>query len=170
MYRVHLDEHTRQELNRRAHQPGIAPRTRDRLEMVRLSDVGWSVPHIARHLSSSEIRVRHWIKTYLRASFDGLPDKPHVGQKSALTPEILTALRAEIAKGERIWTARQVSEWLWEHHQIRRCPGWLRRVLKREGLRYKRTTRTLKHKQNPEQVAAKRTELESLEKRGSPAC
>ena len=49
MYRVRLDEAARQQLQRRAHTPGVMPRTRDRLEMVRLSDAGWSVPKIACH-------------------------------------------------------------------------------------------------------------------------
>lgn len=170
MYRVHLEEATHEELNRRAHQPNIAPRTRDRLEMVRLSAAGWSIPQIAGHLHYSDICVRRWIKTYLKDGFDALNDKPHLGQKSALTPPILAALREEIHKGERIWTARQVAEWLLEHYQIRRSTSQLRRLLRRERLRYKRTTRTLKHKQNQQQVAAKRTELDALEKGGSPLC
>ena len=102
--------------------------------------------------------------------FDALVDKPHVGQKSALTKEILAALKDEIQKGERIFTASQVADWLLEHYQIRRSKGWLRRVLRREGLRYKRTTRSLKHKQKPEQVNAKRADLETLQKGGSRVC
>jgi len=170
MYRVHLDGCTRQELQRRTRQSGLAARTRDRLEMVRLSDAGWSVPRIALHLRYSEIRVRHWIKTYLQGGFAALPDKPHPGQKSALTPTILQALREQISKGERIWTASQIADWLWEQFQLRRSSGWLRRVLRREGLRYKRTTRSLHHKQKPEQVQAKRADLQTLEKGGSAAC
>jgi hypothetical protein len=37
MYRVRLNDAQHQELNRRAHAPGVKPRTRDRLGMVRLS-------------------------------------------------------------------------------------------------------------------------------------
>ena len=50
MYRVTLEEAERQELHQRTHQRGLAPRTRERIEMVRLSDAGWSIPEIARHL------------------------------------------------------------------------------------------------------------------------
>lgn len=73
MYRVHLTEEQREELKRRSHYPQVKPRTRDRLEMVRLSDVGWSIPQIAAPLRMSEKRVRHWIKRYLTGGFDGLP-------------------------------------------------------------------------------------------------
>ena len=41
-------------------------------------------------------------------------------------------------------------------------------VLRREQMTYKRTSRNLKHKQHPDQVATKQTELEALQKRGTP--
>lgn len=66
---------------------------RERLEMVRLSDAGWSVPKIARHLRFHEQRVRAWIKAYLGGGFDALDDRPHVGQSSAITPDILAQVR-----------------------------------------------------------------------------
>ena len=50
MYQVQLTDAQRDELERRAHDPRTQPRTRDRLEMVRLSDAGWSVPRIAGQL------------------------------------------------------------------------------------------------------------------------
>ena len=50
LYRIHLSEEQRLELKRRASSRKTVPRTRDRLEMVRLSDAGFSVPQIGRHL------------------------------------------------------------------------------------------------------------------------
>lgn len=44
MYRVRLTGAQREELKRMAHEPEVKPRTRDRLEMARLSDAGWSIP------------------------------------------------------------------------------------------------------------------------------
>lgn len=58
MYRVSLTDEERQELKRRAHQAGIAPSTRDRLEMVRLASAGWSIPQIAGHMEQHEQTVR----------------------------------------------------------------------------------------------------------------
>ena len=40
MYRITLTDEQRRELRERAHRAGLAPSTRDRLEMVRLSDAG----------------------------------------------------------------------------------------------------------------------------------
>src|SRR2546421_8626134 len=114
MYRIALSDEQRQELRERTRQAGIAPSTRDRLEMVRLADAGWSVPRIARHLGQHEQTVRAWIKAFLARGFDALGNKPRGGKTSALTPAILAHVRAEIAKGERTWTAAQLTAWIAE--------------------------------------------------------
>lgn len=166
MYHVRLTAEQRQELQRRTREPGVKPRTRDRLEMVRLSDSGWSIPTIARHLGVNERRVRFWIKQFITGGFDSLPDQPHRGRQSLLTPELRQALRQELQKGERTWTAGQLAEWLAEQRGVRLSPDWLGELLRRERLSYKRTQRRVRHKQDPEQVAAKEAELEGLEKGG----
>ena len=83
MYHVTLDEKARQELKRNAHQPNITPDMRDRLEMLRLSDAGWSIPRIARHLQQHEQTVRYWIKQYLQSGFEALRNKPRGGSQSS---------------------------------------------------------------------------------------
>jgi transposase len=169
MYRVTLDQAARQELNRRAHQPGIAPNTRDRLEMLRLSDAGGSIPKIAAHLSYHEQTVRHWIKVFLLEGFDALVTPPRPGKTSAITAEVLAAVRAWIEKGDRIWSAGQVADEVARIYGIRRGAKHWRHLLRREKLAYKRTSRNLKHKQNHEQVAAKQAQLQALQKRGTRA-
>lgn len=164
MFRIRLDEAGREEVSRRAHAPGIKARTRDRLEIVRLSDAGWSAPRIARHLRMSDKRVRFWIKTFLARGFDALADKPHLGEPSALTPELLDAIRAEVEKGGRTWTAQQIADWLANTHGVRLSADWLGKKLRRARFSWKRTSRSLKHKQDPEQVEAKKEELAALEK------
>lgn len=167
MYRVRLTEEQRQELRRRTHAPGVAPRTRDRLEMVRLADQGFTIPHIARLLTLGEPRVRHWIKRFLDGGFDALPDQPHRGQHSALTPAILAALDEQIARGQQTWTAVQSTEWVAERFGVLRTPAHLRRFLRRSRLSYKRTHRSLKHKQDPAAVQAAKQTLAALEKGGA---
>jgi transposase len=169
MYRVKLTAAQREELQRRAHDPTVKPRTRDRLEMVRLSHAGWSVPRIARHLGLCEKRVRHWIKGFLQHGFDALPDRPHPGQRSALTPALEEAIRAELRKGERTWTAAQLADWLAEQCGVRFHPHYLGQRLRRARISYKRTSRSLKHKQKPEAVAAAKKERAAQEKRGIKA-
>lgn len=164
LYRVHLSEEQHEELKRRSRDKSTMPRTRDRLEMIRLSDAGWSIPRIARHLAVDEQRVRHWIKAFLDGGFDALPDKPHLGRKSALTPEILAWLGAELAQSERTWTAAQIAERVASEHGVFLSVGHLSTMLKRAKLSYKRTTHSLEHKQKSEAVATKRADLETLKK------
>jgi transposase len=164
LYHVHLTEEQREELQRRTRATDIMPRTRDRLEMVRLSDAGWRVPQICDLLRRSPRRVRFWLKRFLKAGFAALPDQPHLGRQSQLTPELLGALRSEIEKGERTWTTAQLADWLCEQHGLRLSRNHLGALLRRAGLAYRRTERSLTHKQDPEQVAQKRAELQELEK------
>lgn len=114
MCHVHLTEAGRAELQPRSRTAGLASRTRDRLERVRLPDAGWSSPRIARQLRMSEARVRFWIKRYLATGFDALPDQPHLGQRSALTPAILAGVTQVLQQCARTWTAAQIAAWIAE--------------------------------------------------------
>jgi len=166
VYRVQLTAEEQQELRRRTHDPAQQPRTRDRLEMVRLNHAGFGIPRIAGLLTISEQRVRYWIKAFLAGGFDALADQPHRGQSSAFTPAIEAALRQEIAQGERTWTAPQVAAWAEAQFGLHLSRDHWSFLLRRAGLSYKRTTRSLKHKQDPAQVEQRKKELEALEKRG----
>jgi transposase len=169
MYRVQLTDAQREELQRRTHEKGVMPRTRDRLEMVRLSDAGFSIPQIAAHLGINERRVRHYIKAFLARGFEALPDRPHPGQKSALTPAMEEAIRQELRQGTRTWTATQLADWVAERFAVRFTPDHLSRRLKRARIAYKRTGHNLKHKQNPDAVKEKETHMTAQEKRGMRA-
>ena len=169
MYRVKLTEEQHQELKRRSHEPGLAPSTRDRLEMVRLSDAGCSIPQIADHLRQHEQTVRFWIKSFLDAGFEGLLNKARGGKQSALTPAMLEAVRQEIDRSQRTWNAAQVAAWLGDQFKVHLSVGRVRHHLKQANLSYQRSSRSLRHKQNPAQVAEKKAALEVLEKKGTVA-
>ncbi len=165
-----LTPEQRQDLHQRTRQAGLAPSTRDRLEMVRLADAGWSVPKIARHLGQHEQTARTWLRAFLAGGFAALPNKPRGGGHAALTPSILDTVRGEVAKGHRTWTAGQLSDWVAAHHGVHRSPGRMRVHRKRARRSYQRTSRSLKHKQDPQQVAERTATLAGLEKRGRKAC
>jgi putative transposase len=169
MYRITLTDGQRRDLRARTRQAGLAPSTRDRLEMVRLSDAGWSVPRIARHLGQHEQPVRAWIKAFLAGGFDALPNKPRGGKQSALTAAMLERVRAEVASGARTWTAAQRADWSAEQHGVRLSADRLRRHLRRAKISWQRTSRTLRHKQDPAEVAERQAVLDDLAKRGMPA-
>ena len=166
MYRIALTDAQRQELRQRTRQKGLAPSTRDRLEMVRLADAGWSVPKIARHLGQHEQTVRAWIKAFLDGGFDALPNKPRGGKASALTAAMLEAIRTEVAKGERTWTAAQLADWVAEHHGVRLSTDRLRVHLRRAKISWQRTSRTLKHKQDRWRSRSGKQSLTTSKKRG----
>lgn len=166
MYRITLSDEQRQDLRQRTRQVGLAPSLRDRLEMVRLSDTGWSVPRIAHYLGQHEQTVRAWIKAFLAAGFDALPNKPRGGKQSALTPAMLDAVRSELAKGTRTWSAAQLADWIAEHQGVRLSADRVRFHLKRAKITWQRTSRSLKHKQDPAEVAERQAVLTELAKKG----
>lgn len=138
--------------------------------MVRLSDAGWSVPRIAAHFSVHHQTVRYWIKAFLAGGFDALVDRPHTGQRSAVTDAMLEAVRERIGQGDRSWTAQQVADWVTDRYGVARSAKQWRRLLKRIGQSYKRTGRNLHHKQKPDEVAAAKQEMIALEQKGAMNC
>lgn len=168
MYRVHLTEGQRAELQCRTRAVGIRPRTRDRLEMIRLLAAGWRVPRTAHHLHMSARRVRFWSKQFLASGFDALVDHAPPGQTSRLTPELLECVRQELDKAERTWTTGELAGWLEANHGVRLSRDHFGRLLRRAGLSCRRTERDLGHKQDPEKVAVCQADLQTLEKGGTP--
>jgi transposase len=135
--------------------------------MVRLSDAGWSVPRIARHLGQHEQTVRTWIKAFLDGAFEALPNKPRGGKESALTAPMLESVRAEVATGTRTWTAAQLADWVAEHHGVGLSADRLRIHLRRARISWQRTSRTLRHKQEPAEVAEREAVLTDRAKKGT---
>jgi len=166
MYRVCLTEEQRRELKERTRQPGLSPRVRERLEMVRLSDAGWGVMEIAPHLLMHHQTVRRWIKRFLELGFAGLEDQFYTGPTSALTPTVVEAVRQLLREGGQSWTAAQIAAWAAERFGVQRSVRQWRRMLRRAKIVYRRTTRSLQHKRQPEVVAQKQTQLAELEKGG----
>ena len=78
--RVELTRHQRVELNRLVLQYESARSTRERLDMIHLADLGWSIPRIAAHLNVTDQTVRKWVKAFLTGGFPGLHDRPRSGR------------------------------------------------------------------------------------------
>jgi transposase len=166
LHRIHLTAEQADELHRRTRAADLKPRTRDRLEMVRLCAAGYRVAEIARLLRLSPQRVRGWLRRFRDGGFDALPDRPHPGRPGSLTPLLLETLREELARVNRTWTAQQIAHWLAQEHGLQLHPDHLATLLKRANLSYKRTERSLKHEQDPQAVAAATAQLQELEKGG----
>ena len=118
MYHAALTAEQLTELHRRCHDPATKPKTRTRLEMVRLSHAGWTIPHIAKHFQLTESRVRYWIKTFINEGFDALDSKRSPGPPVKLGATILTHIKLTVGQDGRTWTCAQVQEWLQENYQL----------------------------------------------------
>jgi transposase len=165
MYSVQLEKEQLNELNRLARDPATKPRTRQRLEMVRLRAMGHSMVQIGAAFGVTPRCVRKWVKAYLAGGYGALEDVPHPGRRSELTPEHLHALRAMVAEGNRGWSAPQLAAWLREERGITISASRLRVHLRRAGLSYKRTRTHVKDKRDREEVLMVAVELET-HKRG----
>lgn len=165
MYRVTLSPAEQQELRTRSHDRTIDPHTRDRLEMVRLSDAGWSIPRIARHLQCHQATVRRHIKAFLAHGFDILPDKPRSGRPPRITEADLQAIDALLEAGDRTWTTRQLVAWLATNRGVTIHPDYLRRLLRRRRISWKRTVTSVAHKRRDQAAYdAKVAELDDRKK------
>jgi transposase len=146
MFRVHLSPAEDDELRSCSHDRATDPRTRDRLEMIRLADAGWSIPHIARHLRYHEVTVRRHIKHFLTHGFAILSDQPRSDRPPTVTEADLRAVEARLDAGGSTWTTRQLRAWLAQARGVTVHPDHRRRLLHRRRLSWQRTVTAVAHK------------------------
>ncbi len=167
MILVHLDEATRDELHQLRRQE-LPARTRDRLEMVSLSSAGWSPARIAAHLGYCTPTVRGVLKDFLGRGTAAL-----FPRRTGPPPDLdrrrqVTGALADLLGQDRTWTSRQLADALAERtielgaRQVRRYLGML-------GAGWRRTSNSLRHKQDPVRVARAERVLDNLKKKRAPA-
>ena len=167
MIRIQLDATTHAELQalRRTTLPATV---RDRLEIVLLSDAGWSPPRIARHLGCHPHPSRAVLKAFRDRGQTALwPDRPGPEPDEQRRQAVAEALRRLLAQ-ERTWTSRQLSAALTEQG-IELGPRQVRRHLKALKAGYRRTASTVAHKQDPAKVERAKQVLGGLKKKPVPA-
>jgi transposase len=168
MLRITLTDEQAKQLPELRDDATLKPAERDRVEMVALSVAGWRVSQIAQYLGYSAETVRRVFRRWptegwavVRHQAPGpAPDEPRRGQ-------IETALRTLLVQ-ERTWTVAQLREALGEQG-ITLSKRQMRRSLQGVGAGWRRTQRTLKHKQDPEQVAQAEATLGHLANRHKQA-
>jgi putative transposase len=147
MIRTRLDDATRDELRALRRKP-LPPKVRDRIEMVLLSDAGWSPPRIADHLGYCGQTVRDALRGFLARGTEALhPFRSGPAPDVAHRDHVADELRRSLAE-QRTWTSRQLAQALAERG-LTIGARQVRRHLKRIGAGYRRTASTLKHKQDP---------------------
>lgn len=136
--------------------------------MILLSDDGWSPPRIARHLGYHPHTVRAALRRFQDRGLAGLlPDPPGPPPDASRREHVLTVL-GELLDQERTWTAAQLTAALGER-DIVLSVRQVRKYLARLGARWRRTARTLKHKQDPVKAARAQQTLAALKKGAPPA-
>ena len=159
MWQLKLDEQQHRELAQWRADPTLKPAERDRVEMVALSAAGWEVKAIAPHLGYNPESVR---RVFRRWRTDGWQvvrhQPPGPAPDQARREQVETALTS-LLQQERTWTSRQLAAAL-TSQQIPLSGRQVRRYL--HGIRagYRRTYRSLKHKQDPAKVVQAQTELD----------
>ena len=167
MYTVHFTEADRATVQALRHDKTLSPAERDRVEMLLLSDAGWSPPRIAAHLGTCAKTVRLVVTRFAETNVAGIRRKrPGPAPDRAKRERISGALTTLLAQ-ERTWTAAQLAAALGEQGlalSTRQTRKYLRPLAG-----WRRTVHALKHRQDPARAAGARRQLAGLEQRGRAA-
>src|SRR3954451_22502211 len=108
MIRTQIDDATRDELRALRRKP-LPPKVRDRIEMVILSDAGWSAPRIAAHLGYCGQTVRDLLRAFLARGTDALyPFRTGLGPDVDHRDRVADELKRLLGE-DRTWTSRQLA-------------------------------------------------------------
>jgi len=160
MLKIRLTDEQTAELARWRRDSSLKPAERDRVEMLALSDSGWTVARIATHLGYSIETVRRLFRRFPTEGFGAIRhEAPGPSKDEERRKAVETALEARLRE-ERTWTAGQLAEAL-RGEGIDLSARQLRRYLGRLSS-WRRTKRSLSHKQDPEKVTRAKTTLALL--------
>lgn len=154
-------------------QRALAPRQRERLEMVKAAGLGADVAAIAQWSGRTPRTVRRWLAAFREGGVTALAGAPIPGRPPKADAAYLAALETAVATPPRslglpfdVWSSRQLSAYLREQTGVRIAPGWLRVLLHRQRFACGRPKHTLDHLQDPEEVAACQAALQAVGGKG----
>ena len=167
MLHITLTPADRTALDRLRHHPKTPVVVRVRCQMLLLSADGWSPPRIAAHLAYHPHTVRALLRRFAERGLAGVhPDPPGPPPDTGRRTQMLAALD-RLLDQDRTWTAAQLAAALNEQG-LALSTRQTRRYLGQLGARWRRTVRTLRHKQDPVRVARAQRTLSALKKRPKP--
>jgi transposase len=154
----------------------LAPRQRERLEMVKASWLGEDVAAIARWSGRTPRTVRRWLRVFRAGGVPALAGVPIPGRPPKADAAYLAALERAVETRPRtlglpfdVWTSARLSAYLATTTGVRLAPGWLRVLLKRQRFVCGRPKHTLTHLQDPAEVAACKEALQRAGEKGADA-
>ena len=141
---MRLDEKERTQLKEFIKQ-APSQRVRTRAQAIWFSSQGQTVQEIAKLLSVSERSVWNWFAACRRHGLKGLCDKPIPGRTPSLSPrqeaELVAITRqspASVGMSGYTWNCLSLSKWLRKTFHITLSDEWVRQILLRHGLRFRR--------------------------------
>ena len=164
MLRLRLTDEERAAARALRRDRALTPAERDRVEMVCLADAGWGAPAIAAHLGCNPVTVRRLLKRFPETGVPGLRRKPPGPPPDAAHRGRVEAALTALLDRDRTWTAAQLAEALGVEFGIALSARQTRKYLGRIAA-WRRTVRTLRHKQDPAKVERAKAVLASLKKR-----
>src|SRR5215216_347132 len=164
MIRVSLPPTQRAEVEGLRRDATLRPAERDRVEMVLLSAAGWSPPRIAAHLGYHPATVRQVLVRFRECGPAGLRRRPPGPPPDAARRARVEAALGRLLDRDRTWTSAQLAAALAEEG-IALSGRQTRRYLRGMDVRWRRTVRTLRHKQDPAKVERAKAVLGSLKKK-----
>ncbi|MGH7703563.1 MAG: helix-turn-helix domain-containing protein [Gemmatimonadales bacterium] len=151
----------------------LAPRLRERLEMVKGAALGWDVAAIAAWCGRTPRTVRRWLAAFRAGGIAALEDVPHRGRPRRADDPYLAALETAVdadprtlGQGFDVWTSARLSAYLAEATGTRIVPGWLRVLLHRQRFANGRPKHSVAHLQDPDEVAACEDRLQAVGEKG----
>jgi transposase len=120
-------------------------RARRRAQAIWFSSQGQPVREIAKLLSVSERSVRSWLAAWRKEGLDGLRDKAIPGRSPSLSPEqaaemveVTRQSPASVGLDGHTWNCRLLSEWVDDTFHVRLSDEWVRQLMLRHGMRFRR--------------------------------
>ncbi len=151
----------------------LAPRLRERLEMVKGLTLGEDLATIARWSGRSPRTIGHWLRRFRADGIAALADAPRSGRPARADAAYQAALVAALDTDPRslgllfdVWTSARLSTYVAETTGVRICPGWLRVLIGRQRFAVGRPKHTLTHRQDADEIAAFDAEMAQVGGKG----
>jgi len=116
-----------------------------RAQAIWFSSQGHPVKEIAKLLSVAERSVWNWFDAWRRQGLNGLRDKPIPGRPASLSPQQQAQLvaitrqpPASVGMSGYTWNCRLLSEWVGKTFHVTLTDEWVRQILLKHGLRFRR--------------------------------
>lgn len=157
----------------RLRQRTLAPRVRERLEMVKAAALGHDLDQIARWSGRSVPTVRRWLRAWAQGGSTALADAARPGRPPQADAAYLAALETAVETPPPtlglpfdVWTSARLSAYLAETTGVRLAPSWLRTLLARRRFACGRPKHSMRHLRDPEEVALCEAELAMVGEKG----